>query len=31
DTVVQLIDLPLDVNVPTLTIMANRMPYVGRG
>ncbi|TSD47021.1 SDR family oxidoreductase [Rhodococcus sp. KBS0724] len=31
DTVVQLIDLPLDVNIPTLTIMANRMPYVGRG
>jgi NAD(P)-dependent dehydrogenase (short-subunit alcohol dehydrogenase family) len=31
NTVVQLIDLPLDVNVPTLTIMANRMPYVGRG
>ncbi|MFC8932371.1 SDR family oxidoreductase [Rhodococcus sp. NPDC057135] len=31
DTVVRLIDLPLDVNVPTLTIMANRMPYVGRG
>ncbi|MDJ0392495.1 SDR family oxidoreductase [Rhodococcus sp. G-MC3] len=31
DTVVHLIDLPLDVNVPTLTIMANRMPYVGRG
>jgi NAD(P)-dependent dehydrogenase (short-subunit alcohol dehydrogenase family) len=30
-TVVQLVDLPLDVNVPTLTIMANRMPYVGRG
>jgi hypothetical protein len=23
--------LPLDVNVPTLTVMANQMPYVGRG
>ncbi|MGC0366279.1 NAD(P)-dependent dehydrogenase (short-subunit alcohol dehydrogenase family) [Rhodococcus sp. 27YEA15] len=31
DTVVRLVDLPLDVNIPTLTIMANRMPYVGRG
>lgn len=31
DTVVNLVDLPLDVTVPTLTIMANRMPYVGRG
>ncbi|MGA9872395.1 MAG: SDR family oxidoreductase [Rhodococcus sp. (in: high G+C Gram-positive bacteria)] len=31
DLVVQLVGLPLDVNVPTLTVMANRMPYVGRG
>lgn len=31
DTVVHLVDLPLDVNVPTMTIMANRMPYMGRG
>ncbi|WP_188545702.1 SDR family oxidoreductase [Rhodococcoides trifolii] len=31
DTIVHLVDLPLDVTVPTLTIMANRMPYVGRG
>ncbi|SNS99947.1 SDR family oxidoreductase [Rhodococcoides kyotonense] len=31
DTIVHLVGLPLDVNVPTLTIMANRMPYVGRG
>ncbi|OZD69905.1 short-chain dehydrogenase [Rhodococcus sp. 06-1059B-a] len=31
NTVVQLVDLPLDVNVPTMTIMANRMPYMGRG
>lgn len=31
DTVVHLIGLPLEVNVPTLTIMANRMPYMGRG
>lgn len=26
-----IIDLPLDVDVPTLTVMARRMPYVGRG
>lgn len=31
DTVVRLVGLPLDVTVPTMTIMANRMPYVGRG
>nr|WP_174565366.1 SDR family oxidoreductase [Rhodococcus yunnanensis] len=31
DAVVHLIGLPLDVNIPTLTIMANRMPYMGRG
>ncbi|RRQ29084.1 SDR family oxidoreductase [Rhodococcus sp. Eu-32] len=31
DTIVRMIDLPLEVNIPTLTIMANRMPYVGRG
>jgi NAD(P)-dependent dehydrogenase (short-subunit alcohol dehydrogenase family) len=31
DAVVHLVDLPLDVTVPSLTIMANRMPFVGRG
>lgn len=31
DTIVQLVGLPLDVTVPTMTIIANRMPYVGRG
>jgi len=29
--VVYLATLPLDVNVPTFTVMANEMPYVGRG
>jgi hypothetical protein len=29
--VVQMADLPLDVNVLTTTIMATAMPYVGRG
>jgi NADP-dependent 3-hydroxy acid dehydrogenase YdfG len=23
--------LPLDVNVPTITVMATQMPYAGRG
>ncbi len=31
DTVVYLANLPLDVNVPFMTIMANTMPYMGRG
>ncbi|MGQ0609729.1 MAG: SDR family oxidoreductase [Paracoccaceae bacterium] len=29
--VVQMADLPLDVNVPFMTLMARDMPYVGRG
>ena len=31
DAVVQMAGLPLDVNVLTMTIMATKMPYVGRG
>lgn len=31
DVVVQMARLPLDVNVPTMTVMATAMPYVGRG
>jgi len=31
DTVVYLANLPLDANVLTITVMANRMPFVGRG
>ena len=31
DAVVQMASLPLDTNVLFMTIMANRMPYVGRG
>ncbi|HVV18213.1 MAG TPA: SDR family oxidoreductase, partial [Pseudonocardiaceae bacterium] len=30
-TVVHIANLPLDVNVPFLTIMANGMPFMGRG
>jgi NAD(P)-dependent dehydrogenase (short-subunit alcohol dehydrogenase family) len=30
-TVVYMAGLPLDVNVPFLTVMANAMPYAGRG
>lgn len=30
-TIAQLIELPLDVSVPSLTVMARGMPYVGRG
>jgi hypothetical protein len=26
-----LVELPFHVSVPTLTIMANRMPFAGRG
>lgn len=29
--VLQMADLPLDVNVPFMTIMARDMPYIGRG
>lgn len=29
--VLYMANLPLDVNVPFLTVMANRMPYIGRG
>jgi NAD(P)-dependent dehydrogenase (short-subunit alcohol dehydrogenase family) len=31
DTVVHIANLPVDVNVPFITIMANGMPYIGRG
>ena len=31
DAVVLLAELPLDVNVPQMTIMANEMPLIGRG
>ena len=31
DAVVHLARLPLDVNVPFMTVMANGMPYMGRG
>lgn len=31
DTVVRMMALPLDVNMQTVTIMATKMPYVGRG
>ncbi|WP_280399029.1 SDR family oxidoreductase [Nocardia carnea] len=31
DAVVRLAELPLDVTVPFLTIMASRMPFAGRG
>jgi NADP-dependent 3-hydroxy acid dehydrogenase YdfG len=30
-SVMHMASLPLDTNVLTMTIMANRMPYVGRG
>jgi len=30
-TVVYMASLPLDTNVPFITIMANQMPYIGRG
>ncbi len=29
--VVQMADIPLDVNMQTVTIMATKMPYIGRG
>jgi NADP-dependent 3-hydroxy acid dehydrogenase YdfG len=31
DAVVFMANLPLDVNVFTMTIMATKMPFVGRG
>ncbi len=31
DALVHLAQLPLSVNVPFMTLMANRMPYIGRG
>ena len=31
DAVLQMASLPLDTNVLFMTIMANRMPFVGRG
>jgi hypothetical protein len=29
--VLYMANLPLDVNVPFMTVMANEMPYIGRG
>ena len=31
DAVLYMVNLPLDANVPCMTVMANRMPFVGRG
>lgn len=31
DAIVYLANLPLDINIPFMTIMANAMPYIGRG
>jgi NAD(P)-dependent dehydrogenase (short-subunit alcohol dehydrogenase family) len=31
DAVLYIAGLPLDINVPFLTVMANRMPFMGRG
>jgi NAD(P)-dependent dehydrogenase (short-subunit alcohol dehydrogenase family) len=31
EAVVYMASLPLDVNIPVMTVMATRMPYVGRG
>lgn len=31
EAVVYMASLPLDVNVPTITVMASQMPYLGRG
>jgi hypothetical protein len=31
DAVLMMADLPLSTNVPFLTIMATKMPYIGRG
>jgi NAD(P)-dependent dehydrogenase (short-subunit alcohol dehydrogenase family) len=31
DAVLYMANLPLDVNVPSMTVMANKMPFAGRG
>jgi NAD(P)-dependent dehydrogenase (short-subunit alcohol dehydrogenase family) len=31
DAVFYMADMPLEANVPFITVMANRMPYIGRG
>ena len=31
DTIAHIVSLPLDVNVPSLTVMAREMPFAGRG
>ncbi|MCP5110409.1 MAG: SDR family oxidoreductase, partial [bacterium] len=31
DAVLYIANLPLDTNVPFMTVMANKMPFVGRG
>jgi len=31
EAVVHIANLPLDVNILTMTVMANDMPFVGRG
>jgi hypothetical protein len=31
DAVVYMANLPLDANVPFLTVMATKMPFIGRG
>ena len=31
DTVVHMASLPLDANVQFVTVMANKMPFIGRG
>jgi hypothetical protein len=31
DAVLYMAGLPLDVNVPFVTVMANQMPFIGRG
>ncbi len=30
-SIVMMADLPLDANVPFLTVMSNTMPFIGRG
>ena len=31
EAVLYMANLPLDVNVPFMTVMANQMPFMGRG
>ena len=31
ETIINILKLPLDTNILNLTIMANKMPYIGRG